>query len=211
MPGVVVGEVAALSSVSTDYYGRIEQRRGPQPSERVLTAIARGLCLSPDERDHLFRPAGYVAPPRIRTADGVNPGMPRIFDRMTDTPAQVMNHLGETLAQNELSVRLLGDQTGHHGMRRHLAYRWFTDPTTRLLHPVAERAGHSRTLTAQLRAASTGDRADPRAGALVGALLAAGEEFTGIWREHPVAGPCCEPKHIEHPGLGTLELHVRAC
>lgn len=62
-------EVAELSSVSTDYYSRIEQRRGPRPSERVLAALAGGLRLSPDERDHLFRLAGYAprgGPPTAR-------------------------------------------------------------------------------------------------------------------------------------------------
>ena len=53
-------EVAVLSGMSTDYYSRIEQRRGPNPSEQMLAAIARGLHLSLDERDHLFRLAGHA-------------------------------------------------------------------------------------------------------------------------------------------------------
>ncbi|MFC4031516.1 helix-turn-helix transcriptional regulator [Streptomyces polygonati] len=200
-------EVAALSSVSTDYYSRIEQQRGPRPSERVLEGIARGLRLSPDESDHLFRLAGYVTPPRPSHGDEVGPGILRVFDRMAGTPAQIMSSLGETLLQNRLSVALMGDQTGHTGMARHLAYRWFTDPAVRLLQPAAEHARSGRTIAAQLRAAATGERADPRAAALVGTLLSVSEEFAAIWREHPVMGPSCEPKHIEHSRLGTLELH----
>ena len=42
-------EVAALSGMSADYYGRIEQRRGPHPSEQMLAALARGLRLSLDD------------------------------------------------------------------------------------------------------------------------------------------------------------------
>jgi hypothetical protein len=133
-----------------------------------------------------------------------------IFDRMVDTPAQVMNHLGETLTRNDLSLSLLGDRTGHTGLARFPAYRWFTDPASRLIRPAAEHTASGRTIAAQLRAACTADRADPRAGAfigaLVGALLSASEEFAGIWREHPVAGPYCAPKHIEHPRPGRLEL-----
>jgi hypothetical protein len=34
-------EAAALSGMSTDYYSRLEQQRGPQPSEQMLGAIAR--------------------------------------------------------------------------------------------------------------------------------------------------------------------------
>jgi transcriptional regulator with XRE-family HTH domain len=200
-------EVAALSSMSTDYYSRIEQQRGPHPSEQILAAIARGLGLSLDERDHLFRLAGYVTPQRVSGGDHINPGMLRIFDRMEDTPAQVMNHLGETLAQNRLSLALVGDQTGYTGMERYLAYRWFTDPASRLIYPADEHARNGRTMTAQLSAAYARESEDPRAAALIDTLLSASEEFAEIWREHPVIGPYCEPKRIEHPRLGTLELH----
>src|ERR1700737_3286253 len=87
-------EVAALSDMSADYYSRIEQQRGPIPSEQILAAIARGLHLSVDERDHLFRLAGHPTPRRIYRGDHINPGMMRIFDRLGDTPAQVMSRLG---------------------------------------------------------------------------------------------------------------------
>src|SRR3954452_22464344 len=46
-------EVAPLAGMSADYYSRIEQQRGPTPSEQVLAALARGLHLSLTERDHL--------------------------------------------------------------------------------------------------------------------------------------------------------------
>ncbi|WP_345633876.1 helix-turn-helix transcriptional regulator [Rugosimonospora acidiphila] len=200
-------EVAALSSMSTDYYSRIEQQRGPRPSEQMLASLARGLRLTLDERDHLFRLAGYAAPGRVSRADHINPGMMRIFDRMGDTPAQVMNQLGETLIQNRLAVALIGDQTGHTGLARALPYRWFTDPDSRRLFPEEDRAGHSRTVVAQLRAAHARESRDPRAEALVEALHEASPEFTAIWGEHPVQGPYCAPKRIEHPQVGALELH----
>ena len=101
-------EVAALSSMSTDYYSRIEQQRGPRPSEQMLAAIARALQLDPQQRDHLFHLAGYSAPQRIARADRVNPGMSAIFERVWDTPAVIFNQLGETLAQNPLATLLLG-------------------------------------------------------------------------------------------------------
>jgi transcriptional regulator with XRE-family HTH domain len=47
-------EVAALSHMSTDYYSRLERERGPQPSPQMIAAIAQGLHLSREERDHLF-------------------------------------------------------------------------------------------------------------------------------------------------------------
>ena len=35
-------EVAALCDMSVDYYSRLEHQRGPQPSEQMIAAIARG-------------------------------------------------------------------------------------------------------------------------------------------------------------------------
>jgi len=101
-------EVAQLTGMSTDYYARLEQQRGPQPSEQMVAAMARGLRLTLDERDHLFRLAGHTAPTRVRRSDHVSPTLMKVLDRLDDTPAQVMSDLGETLVQNRLAVALLG-------------------------------------------------------------------------------------------------------
>ena len=42
-PGLRRDEVAELASMSTNYYGRLEQARGPRPSPTVLDAIAGGF------------------------------------------------------------------------------------------------------------------------------------------------------------------------
>jgi transcriptional regulator with XRE-family HTH domain len=202
-------EVAALTGVSADYYSRIEQQRGPHPSEQILAAIARGLHLSLDERDHLFRLAGHAIPQRIFREDHVNPGMMRIFDRLQDTPAQVISHLGETLMQTRLAAALLGDDTVYTGIARSLHYRWFTDPVARLIYPEDDHPVHDRLIAAHLRDAYTRDGKGSRAAAMVEALLAASPRFAAIWREHPVLGPFCAPKRIQHPQLGLLDLHCQ--
>ncbi|MEO3925166.1 helix-turn-helix transcriptional regulator [Micromonosporaceae bacterium B7E4] len=202
-------EVAALSDMSTDYYSRIEQQRGPRPSEQMLAAIARGLRLSLEERDHLFRLGGYPTPSRVRRADHINPGMMRIFDGLGDAAAQVVSDLGETLRQTRLATALLGDETRHTGLARSLHYRWFTDPDTRRVHPEDDHPGHSRLLTADLHRAYTRAGRDSRAGEIVDVLLARSPEFAELWHEHPVTGPYCAPKRIRHPRLGLLELHCQ--
>lgn len=57
-PGLRREEVAQLAGMSADYYIRLEQARGPQPSSEMLAALARALRLSGDERDHLHLLAG---------------------------------------------------------------------------------------------------------------------------------------------------------
>ncbi|MEU9885797.1 helix-turn-helix transcriptional regulator [Sphaerisporangium sp. NPDC051011] len=202
-------EVAVLSDMSVDYYSRLEQRRGPHPSEQMLAALARGLRLSLEERDHLFRLAGYATPRRIPSADHINPGMMRIFDGLEDAAAQVVNHLGETLRQTRLSKALIGDETLRTGMARSAHYRWFTDPAARSIYPDDDHPAHSRLIAANLHGMYTRDREDPRVAAIVEALLAESAEFAALWREHPVAGLYCPPKRVRHPRLGLLELHCQ--
>ncbi|KIF77103.1 XRE family transcriptional regulator [Streptomyces sp. 150FB] len=202
-------EVAVLCEMSSDYYSRIEQRRGPHPSEQMLGAIARGLRFSLDERDHLFRLAGYATPQRVLRGNHINPGMMRILDRLEDTPAQVVNLLGETLKQTRPAVALMGDDSEHTGLARSPHYRWFTDPAERLTRPEEDHAAHSRLVAANLHGAYTRDGKGSRAATVVDALLAAGGEFAALWREHPVMGPYCAPKRILHPQLGLLELHCQ--
>jgi len=203
-------EIAALSGVSTDYYSRIEQQRGPHPSRQVLGAIAGGLRLSAEERDHLLRLGGYPSPPRpAGTDDQVNPGMREVFAGLADGAAQVVSDLGETLTQTPLAAALFGDQTVHRGLSRSLHYRWFTDPTSRERYPAEGHGRHGRLLAADLRRAYTRSGPDSRAGAVVRALLARSPEFAEIWREHPVAIANCGAKRVEHPALGTLELHCQ--
>jgi transcriptional regulator with XRE-family HTH domain len=202
-------EVAALCGMSADYYGRIEQQRGPNPSEQMLAAIARGLHLTLEERDHLFRLAGHTAPQRALRSDHVTPGMMRILDRLSDTPAQVMTMLGETLVQTRLARALLGDETGFSGLHRSMVYRWFTDPASRRIYPEPDHLLHGRIFVAQLRATYTREGPDSRAATVVDTLLTASPEFTALWSAHDIGVTHHDLKHIQHPQVGVLELHCQ--
>lgn len=199
-------EVATLASMSTDYYSRLEQQRGPQPSEQMLASIARGLRLSQDERDHLFRLAGHTAPGRVRRSDHVSPALMRVLDRL-DTPAQVISDLGETLVQNPFAVALLGNQTVYTGPARSVVYRWFTDPSERDIYPEADHDRHARMYVAALRGAvARGGDDDPRARELADRLLAESAEFAGLWAEHEVGFRTSDRKRMVHPRVGIIEL-----
>ena len=201
-------EVAMLAHMSTDYYARLEQQRGPQPSDQMLGAIARALRLSQDERDHLFRLAGHVPGPRGKRTDHVNPALLRVLERL-DTPAQVMSDLGETLVQNELAVALVGDQTRYTGLRRSLLYRWFTDPAERDIYPPGDQARHGRAYVAHMRSGLARDRDDERAAELVRRLLADSPEFAALWDEHEVDVRLSDYKRFLHPNVGMIELHCQ--
>ncbi|MFG1921012.1 helix-turn-helix transcriptional regulator [Cryptosporangium sp. NPDC048952] len=202
-------EVAALSGMSTDYYSRIEQQRGPNPSEQMLAAIARGLHLTLDERDHLFRIAGHTAPQRSFRSDHINPGMMRIFDRLGDTPAMVTSRTGEILLQTPMARALLGDQTRHSGLARSSVYRWFTDPTARRIYPEDDHPRHGREYIARLRDAYLLEGKGSRSEALVNTLLAESQEFAATWTEHDLGDGYPTFKRISHPELGVLEVQCQ--
>ncbi|WGL50992.1 helix-turn-helix domain-containing protein [Nocardioides sp. BP30] len=206
-PGLRREEVAALATMSTDYYTRLEQRRGPQPSVQMLAALARALRLTPDERDYLYRVAGHSAPDRLAPGEYVAPALLRVLDRLSDTPAMVISALAETLVQNDPARALFGDQTAYVGLERSEVYRWFVRPgTERLRYPEVDRPRHSRALVASMRAAygSMGPRS--RAGELVRELQRLSPEFAELWERHEVARRFEDHKVLVHPEVGAIEL-----
>ncbi len=204
-PGLRREEVAALCYMSTDYYTRLEQRRGPQPSVQMLGAIARGMRMTLDERDYLFRLAGHAAPERTGRSDHVSPGLMRIVERL-DCPAQIITDLGQTLIQNEAAIALLGDKSELRGMARSFYYRWFTNLQQRRLYPEADHPYQSRVYAADLRAVIGGRPEDQEATDLVETLLASSTEFAELWADHDVAVRHNDRKRIIHPELGMIRL-----
>jgi transcriptional regulator with XRE-family HTH domain len=202
-------EVAALCDMSVDYYSRLEQSRGPQPSEQMLAAMARGLRLTLEERDHLFRLAGHTAPARTLRSDHVSPGIMRVLDRLADTPAQVMTELGETLAQTPAARALFGDETRYEGFMRSVGYRWFIDRSVRDVYPVEDHPMHSRTFTADIRTVHAKYGPRSRAGAIVEALLAESPEFAALWEAHEVRSTHPLEKRVQHPEVGVMDLQCQ--
>lgn len=201
-------EVAALCHMSADYYARLERGTGPRPSEQMISSIAQGLHLTLGERDHLFRLAGHNPPGRGAASDFVSPGLLRILDRLTDTPAEVINEVGETLRQSPLGMTLLGDASKRAGPGRSIGYRWFTDPTAREAYPPAEREQLSRVYASGLRQLIALRGPTSRAAGLA-ALLQDNEAFRRVWDTQEVGVQPPEIKRFIHPSVGRLDLNCQ--
>jgi len=199
-------EVAALAGMSSDYYARLEQRRGPQPSEQMVSAMARALRLTLDERDHLFRLTGHHAPRRVRRSEHVSPALMRVLDRLDDTPAMVISDMADDLVQNRFAKALLGEQTSYTGLASSAFYRWFTDPVARSRYPERDHAHQSRVQAAGLRAALSAGGSDARAAAMVRQLRQVSPEFVEVWDLHEVAVRFDAHKTLVHPELGEIEV-----
>ncbi|KAB2390398.1 helix-turn-helix transcriptional regulator [Actinomadura montaniterrae] len=205
-PGLRREEVAQLAGMSTDHYTRLEQARGSRPSRQMLSAVARALRLTSDERDHLFHLAGEQPPRNHPATDHVRPGLLLLLDRLTDTPAQVVNDGGDILAQNPMAKALHGDASALPEQQRNIVWRYFTDPSARELFPVEDHDRAARVAVADLRAALARRPRDPRLTALVRRLRARSDEFAALWDAHHVAVRRADTKRFQHPIVGLLEL-----
>ena len=163
-PGLRRDEVALLATMSTDYYERIEQGRGPQPSPSMLGAIARALRLTRDERDHVYVLAGHAAPAAYVSLGYADPGLMTILDALAPTvPAMITDDLEGVLAQNPLNVALLGRLTDLGGFEPSFLWHWFTDERYRRLYAENDRDQLTRAYVADFRAAVARRGADAEA------------------------------------------------
>ena len=139
----------------------------------------------------------------------VSPGVLYLLDRLTDTPAFVIDDLGALLVQNRMSKLVSGDQTSFTGRRRNHTWRWFTEPEAGPASP--KRTG--RTFAhARCRPTCGGrpPRRRPRTRRAGRRPAAASPEFAALWPEHEVAVRRSDAKRLIHPGSRPARPAVRA-
>ncbi|MEU1549017.1 helix-turn-helix transcriptional regulator [Nocardia sp. NPDC005745] len=205
-PGLRRDEVALLAGISTDYYTRLEQARGPRPSTQVLASLARALRLDNDERDHLYHLCDHAPPGRDATDKHVGPGLMHLLAKLDDTAATVVTDLGEVLVQNRMHTLLVGDHGDRRGWERYYAHRWFTDPSSRALFPEEDWDRLGRNHVADLRATAARRAGDADVLELVAELRSASAEFDRLWDEHQVAVRLSDIKRIRHPQVGLIDV-----
>jgi transcriptional regulator with XRE-family HTH domain len=205
-PGLRREEVAMMASISADYYERLEQARGVRPSEQVVASLARALRLSADERDHLYVLAGLQPPPQFATGGYVDPGLMHLLDALTGTPALVTDDLSTVVAQNPLAIALVGAWAERPGREANVAWRWFTDLSSRQLYPAEDHEEMGRDTVADLRSAVFRRDQDSVARGLVAELTARSSEFAGLWGLGEVAPTRSKRKTLLHPHAGRLDV-----
>ncbi|WP_433785195.1 helix-turn-helix transcriptional regulator [Actinomycetospora sp. CA-101289] len=213
-PGLRREEVARLAGVSVDYVVRLEQARGPHPSESVLGALGRALRLTGAETAHLFDLAGVARPGSGRVVEVVRPSVLRLLDRMQDLPAMLVSARHDVLAWNPLLEALLGDLSAIPRARRNLLWLRF-GPRGREGHALVvdgdgRRDTIDRSAVAHARAALGRYPYDAVLRGLVDELVATSPEFAALWAQRPVQEQRLDRKRFEVPGVGRLTLDCDA-
>jgi len=203
-------EVALLAGVSVDYVVRLEQARGPQPSEQVLTALGRALRMDVDERNELFQLAGHAQPRPGTINEVVRPSVLRLLDRLAELPAVVISAKSDLLAWNASFAALMGDWSQVPRRERNLIWQRFLGPHAGLgpsrVGTDAEQGPTGAQSAASLRAAVAKYPHDPGLARLVAELRSGSAEFERLWHEGGAAPWRSHTKTIDHPSLGPLRL-----
>lgn len=211
VPGLRRAEVAFLANTSIDYYIELERGRGARPSTQMLSALARALRLTGDERDHLFHLAGQPSPPAAAPPRRVDPSLLALLERLEEVPALIATDLHQPLAQNRLATTLMGamDPVEDPDYTTSTIFRWFTDPSARAVYPADEHGRHSRSFVADLRAAAakrTVTGGGEEAEKMIADLNARSEDFAELWAGRDVAVRRHDRKRLVHPAIGEIEL-----
>jgi transcriptional regulator with XRE-family HTH domain len=205
-------ELAELAGVSVDYIVRLEQGRATTPSAQVVSALARALRLSGEERDHLYRLAGLQAPRDGVISDHIPPGMQRVLTRLGETPAGVFAADWRLIWWNRSWAAVLGDPSAIAPENRSLVKSRFpvaADPPGGLTDRRVVSENHEasdRAVVADLRRASARYPRDKRLGALIRRTLEGNARFAALWHDGAVGGHAEDRKTIRHPEVGDITV-----
>ncbi|MGW6697077.1 helix-turn-helix transcriptional regulator [Nocardia sp. NPDC055049] len=211
VPGLRREEVANLAGVSVDYIVRLEQGRGPKPSEQVLGALTRALRLTDVDRDLVFRLAGSEPPQAGRIPMVIRPSVLRLLDRLADLPVLVLSAKSDVLAWNPLSAALLGDFSAIPVGRRNIMWQRFLGTGMgRVVMTPEEADSNAAACVGCLRAVKATYPDDPGLTRLLTELRTGSPEFETLWQAGRSSAMHSLTKTIAHPDLGALTLDCDA-
>ena len=208
-PGLRREEAAQLAFISTEYYTRLEQARGPRPSREVLAGIARALRLSDVERDHLCHLAGVPPGPAPGPSREVRQSILDLIQRLPNAAATVMSATYEVIAWNDLAAALMEDFSALSRRDRNLVRRVFLGPHPqgRRLYGVSDADTFARNAAQQLRTTAARYSDAPEVAELVRDLLAGSDEFARLWASHDVSAEPTLCKTFQHPVVGPVTVN----
>ncbi|KWX66198.1 XRE family transcriptional regulator [Mycobacterium sp. NAZ190054] len=201
VPGLRREEVALLAGISADYYMRLERGRDKHPSVQVLTALGRVLHLDEVESQYLLDLAAPPRPARRRRRVERVPARLHHLLATIGIPAFIEGHAYDVLASNPLALALSPRlKPGENRLRSLLL-----DPEEREFQ--ADWARATGEFVGAFRRSIGEDTDDARVVELIGELSLASARFRHLWARHDVRPLIGGTAVVNHPIVGTLELH----
>lgn len=205
-PGLRREEVAQIAGISPTWYAWIEQGRPVNVSAEVLDRLARGLQLTPSERDYLFELGGrrdpLEAPPDVDTVSDA------LLDLLRDirVPAYLMGRSWNLLAWNKPAEKLfagwLDQPQASQEPPRNLLRFVFRDAAARSL--IVDWEARARRLTAEFRADCRTRLDEPAVQALIAELQQESADFARFWKQHDVLERQGGTRAFQHPQRGRV-------
>ncbi|MHA6759817.1 helix-turn-helix transcriptional regulator [Streptacidiphilus sp. PAMC 29251] len=203
-PGLRREEVAQLAAVGVTWYTWLEQARDIQVSPQVLHAIARGLLLDPNERQHLFVLAGASDPAPPSVCPTITPSVRTMIDQLEPLPCAAVNSRYDILAYNRTYGRMIGDLDAIAPEDRNQLLLCFTNPEWK--RALVDYEEGTSMMVAKFRAAMADHVAEPTWKSLLKRLTLASPEFEAKWREHEVRTSGSGEKRFLNPLVGLLHF-----
>jgi transcriptional regulator with XRE-family HTH domain len=208
-PGLRREELAMLSGVSADYVTRLEQGRASNPSVQVLSALARVLQLSAEERAYLFQLANQPVPAATSMSRQLTPGVQRLLERLDDVPVAVFDAGWTLLAWNPGWAALMGEPPAAAGRDRNLLWRYFLggeQAAGRVTHTEEQRRTFEESTVADLRSVAARYLDDDELHRLITDLIQQSPRFAALWQARAISARTSDRKRIDHPELGPVTL-----
>ena len=203
-PGLRREEVAQLAAVGVTWYTWLEQARDIQVSPQVLDAIARGLLLDRNEREHLFILAGTPDPAPPLSCPTITPSVATVMAQLEPLPCVAVNTRYDVLAYNRTYGRMIGDLDAVPPKDRNLLLLAFTNPDWK--RALVDYEVGTSMMVAKFRAAMADHVAEPTWKALLKRLILASPEFEAKWRQHEVRTSGNGEKRFLSPEVGLLHF-----
>ena len=202
-PGLRRQEVAQLAGISIDYYIKLEQGRGSTPSAQVLSALARALMLSRDEREYLFYLAGGVAPAVEGPSTAVSSSVRFLIENMPEVPAYVVDAAWNVLAWNDLAEYFIGDLVRMPAADRNIARWMFRAPVNDPQCQSPAALAFAQLVAADLRSSFLRYPRFEAINLLTAELAAISPLFRDLWERKPESRPSVQ-KRLTIPGRGEF-------
>lgn len=198
-PGLSRAEVAALASISVDWYTWLEQGRDIHPSIQVIDQLADVFRLTQAERRYLYTLTGLLHEPREKVYADIEI-VQRMISYMPETAAFILRKDWQILAQNKPAEKLFGSWSHLDENDRNILYLFFTDRV--FTEYLRNWDWHAKIMIRQFRAIYGTEIGNPIFVSLIERLRKVSSQFKQWWAETDVTGRDNGHKEFDHPLLG---------